>query len=62
MESRSRERENFFIKGKYLNYIGEKDSTLIRDIDALEITEQKPGLEDIYMYYERKKTGDRTAT
>jgi len=45
--------ESFFIKGRYLNFIGEQKSSFFRSIDSLEITEQKPALEDIYMYYEK---------
>ncbi len=45
--------ESFFIKGKYLNFIGNRNSSLLRSIDAQEVTEQKPALEDIYMYYEQ---------
>lgn len=46
--------ESFFIKGKYLNFIGRQKSGLLDKIDAQEITEQKPALEDIYMYYEKQ--------
>lgn len=46
--------ENFFIKGKYLNFIGDPHSTILKTIRGSEFTEEKPGLEDIYMYYERK--------
>lgn len=46
--------ESFFIKGKYLNFIGKQKSILMDSIDTLEVTEQKPALEDIYMYYEKQ--------
>ena len=54
--------ENFFIKGKYLNFIGDPQSSILKTIRGSEFTEEKPGLEDIYMYFERKgvfENGDR---
>lgn len=55
--------ENFFIKGKYLNFIGDPQSSILKTIRGSEFTEKKPGLEDIYMYFERKgvfENGDRS--
>lgn len=46
--------KNFFIKGKYLNFIGDPGSSILKGIRGSEVSEEKPGLEDIYMYYERK--------
>ena len=46
--------ESFFIKGRYLNFIGKQKISLLETIETLEITEQKPALEDIYMYYEKQ--------
>jgi len=46
--------ENFFMKGKYINFIGDPESSTLQRINWLEFNEKKPGLEDIYMYYKRK--------
>ncbi len=55
LKGKNSEGENFFIKGKYLNFIGKHGDGALDHIDAIEISEQKPALEDIYMYYESEE-------
>ncbi len=50
-------KQNFFVKGKYINLITTRDESFLQGIDAVEISEQSPTLEDIYMFYEREEFG-----
>ncbi len=52
--------ENFFMKGKYINFIGDPYSDVLRGVSWTKMNEEKPGLEDIYMYYERKGTFEKS--
>ena len=49
-------RENVYIKGKFLNLIQEENTGLPEKIPYKQIKEEKPTLEDIYLYYQRKKS------
>ncbi len=46
--------ESFFIKGRYINYIGDSVDRIRPKINGADISEETPGLEDIYMFYERE--------
>ncbi|MCP4148463.1 MAG: ABC transporter ATP-binding protein [bacterium] len=45
---------NIFIRGKYLKYMQSGDNDYTHLIPVRSIEEEKPKLEDIYLYYERK--------
>jgi len=53
MKEKKSFKQNFFVKGKYLNLITAQNESIMSGIDAVEISEQEPTLEDIYMFYER---------
>ncbi|MEN8153307.1 MAG: ABC transporter ATP-binding protein [Acidobacteriota bacterium] len=42
-----------FMKGKYIKFISKDDDDLLSLIPGKQIREESPGLEDIYLYYER---------
>jgi ABC-2 type transport system ATP-binding protein len=48
-------KDNVYIRGKYIKYLqpDEADQSLISLIPQMRIEEEKPKLEDIYLYYER---------
>jgi len=46
-------RNNVYIRGKFIKMLQEGDKDYSRRIPHIDITEEKPKLEDIYLYYER---------
>jgi ABC-type multidrug transport system ATPase subunit len=46
-------KDNFYIQGKYIKYIQTEESNYKHLIPHYSIEEEKPKLEDIYIYYER---------
>jgi len=46
-------KSDFYIKGRYIKCMCRGDSSFLSKIKANEIREEKPMLEDIYLYYER---------
>lgn len=46
--------KNIYIRGKYLKYLDTGDVDFRRYIPALQVQEERPRLEDIYLFYERK--------
>ncbi len=42
-----------FLKGKYIKFISENNEDLLSKIPGTSLREESPGLEDIYLYYER---------
>jgi ABC-2 type transport system ATP-binding protein len=46
-------KSDFYIKGRYIKCMCQGDSSFLSKIKANEIREEKPMLEDIYLYYER---------
>jgi ABC-2 type transport system ATP-binding protein len=47
-------RENFYIRGKYIKYLQTGGQNHIDLIPHVQVEEEEPGLEDIYIYYERR--------
>ncbi len=45
--------ENLYIRGKYLKYLQHGVQDYLSLIPHLSVEEEKPKLEDIYIYYER---------
>ncbi len=45
---------NLYIRGKFLKYLETGDPNLKNKIPAREIIEEKPKLEDMYLFYERR--------
>jgi ABC-type multidrug transport system ATPase subunit len=46
-------RDRIFIKGKYLRCIQKQEEFTLPSIPHISVEEEKPTLEDIYLYYER---------
>ncbi len=44
-----------YMRGKFINYLQTGSENLGRLIPHLEMVEEKPGLEDMYIYYERRQ-------
>ncbi len=53
-------KDNIYIRGKYIKYLqpDEADRDLISLIPQIRVEEEKPKLEDIYIYYERRSTDE----
>jgi ABC-2 type transport system ATP-binding protein len=49
-------KENLFIRGKYIKYLQTGDINHVSLIPHISTAEEKPKLEDIYIYYERQKS------
>jgi len=47
-------RENFYVRGKYIKYLQTGGQNHIDLIPHVHVEEEEPGLEDIYIYYERR--------
>jgi ABC-type multidrug transport system ATPase subunit len=48
-------RDDIYIRGRFIKYLEkDKKSSLLGRIPAREVWEERPSLEDIYIYYERK--------
>ena len=47
--------DNLYIKGKFLKYIQEEPGSWLEQIPHQQVKEEKPTLEDIYLYYQTKK-------
>jgi ABC-2 type transport system ATP-binding protein len=46
-------RDSIYIKGKYIKYLKHEDRIMPKVLESEEMKEEKPSLEDIYLYYER---------
>ena len=55
LEAHKELKENLFIRGKYIKYLQTGDIDHINLIPHLSVEEEKPRLEDIYIYYERRE-------
>jgi len=53
LNSKKEIRAHFYVKGRYIKCLFKGDSDFLATIKADEIREEKPSLEDIYLYYER---------
>jgi len=53
LNSKKEVRAHFYIRGRYIKCLFSGDSGFLAGIKAKEIREEKPSLEDIYLYYER---------
>lgn len=53
LKKENRLKGKVFLKGKYIKFISENDEGLLSKIPGTSIREESPGLEDIYLYYER---------
>jgi len=53
-------KDNIYIRGKYIKYLqhDKADRNLISLIPQIRVEEEKPKLEDIYIYYERRSTNE----
>jgi ABC-type multidrug transport system ATPase subunit len=46
-------RDFVFMRGPFIKYLSTEGKALLSRIPAREVKEETPGLEDIYLYYER---------
>jgi ABC-2 type transport system ATP-binding protein len=58
LENRKELRANLYLRGKYIKYLRTGQQDHIDWIPHLKVEEEKPGLEDMYIYYERMAAGD----
>jgi ABC-2 type transport system ATP-binding protein len=56
LEAHKELKENLFIRGKYIKYLQTGDINHVNLIPHISAAEEKPKLEDIYIYYERRET------
>jgi len=56
LEAHKELKENLFIRGRYIRYLQTGDIDHINLIPHISVKEEKPKLEDIYIYYERRET------
>jgi ABC-2 type transport system ATP-binding protein len=58
MSSKKALKGDFYIRGRYIKCLCREDSSFLSQIEAEEIKEEKPTLEDIYLFYERRFEDD----
>lgn len=58
LSSRKEFEGDFYIRGRYIKCLCRGDSSFLSQIKAGEIREEKPTLEDIYLFYEREFEDD----
>ena len=56
LEAHKELKENLFIRGRYIRYLQTGDINHINLIPHISVEEEKPKLEDIYIYYERRES------
>jgi len=54
-------RADVYVRGSFIHYLQRPGKKAFPDIPAVEIREESPSLEDIYLYYEREADADRRA-
>jgi len=53
LQANSKIKDDVYVRGRYIKFLQKEGSLPLEEIPALEIREEIPSLEDIYIYYER---------